>query len=131
MQVSCHRAFDMTRDPHAALEALIRCGVDRVLTSGQRDSALEGADLLRALVEQAGDRIVVLGCGRLNLDTIAQVRRLTGLKEMHFSVPLQVPSGMRYRNPAVAMGAAEAEREYRVLSTDSELVRKTIAAARA
>jgi len=130
MYVTCHRAFDMTRDPHEALEALIRCGVDRVLTSGQRSNAIEGSPLLRELVEQAGDRIIVLGCGQLSLGTIGEVRRLTGLKEMHFSVPLQAPSGMRYRNGAVAMGAQDAEREYRILTTDADLVRKTIAAAR-
>ena len=42
MAVTCHRAFDMTRDLDEAIEALVRCGVDRVLTSGQRDTALEG-----------------------------------------------------------------------------------------
>ena len=42
MSVTCHRAFDMTRDIPEAVEALIRCGVDRVLTSGQRDTAVEG-----------------------------------------------------------------------------------------
>ena len=53
LAVTCHRAFDMTRDPTEALEALIRCGVGRVLTSGQRDTAVEGIDLLAALVNQA------------------------------------------------------------------------------
>ena len=47
MKVTCHRAFDMTRDPEEAIEALVRCGVDRVLTSGQHDTALEGIDVLK------------------------------------------------------------------------------------
>ncbi len=42
LSVTCHRAFDMTRDFAAAVETLVRLGVDRVLTSGQRDTALEG-----------------------------------------------------------------------------------------
>src|SRR5690606_29675826 len=42
MKVTNHRAFDMTRDYREAIEALIRCGVDRVLTSGQADTALDG-----------------------------------------------------------------------------------------
>lgn len=129
MQVTCHRAFDMTADPFEALEALIRCGVHRVLTSGQRDTALEGAELLRALVDRAGDRIIVMGCGRLNVSTIAHVRRLTGLKEMHFSAPSQRPSGMTWRNPNVRMGGP-ADREYATMVTDPEAVRATIAAAR-
>src|SRR5512138_1393956 len=50
MGVTCHRAFDMTRDPFGALEDLIALGVDRILTSGQCDSALEGAPLIRQLI---------------------------------------------------------------------------------
>ncbi|CDP50899.1 copper homeostasis protein CutC [Paradevosia shaoguanensis] len=131
MQITCHRAFDMTADPHEALEALIRCGVHRVLTSGQRNSALEGAALTAALVEQAGDRIIVMGCGRLNVDNIAEVRRLTGLREMHFSAPMQQPSAMIYRNLQVGMGGTDADREYRSTVTNPDAVRATIAAARA
>jgi copper homeostasis protein len=130
MQVTCHRAFDMTSDPSEALEALIRCGVHRVLTSGQRDTAIEGAGLLRALVDQAGERIVDMGCGRLNASNIATVRRMTGLKEMHFSAPVQQSSGMIYRNPRVRMGAVP-DREYQVTRTDPDAVRAAIAAARA
>src|SRR5262245_24749798 len=58
LNVTCHRAFDMTRDPGAALEALVRAGVGRVLSSGQRDTAIDGIDLLAALVKQAAGRIV-------------------------------------------------------------------------
>lgn len=129
MKVTCHRAFDMTADPAEALEALVRCGVHRVLTSGQRDTALEGAALLRDLMMQAGDRIVVMGCGRLNASNIASVVRMTGLKELHFSAPSQKSSAMAYRNAKVRMGAAP-DREYQLTVTDPEAVRAAIAAAR-
>jgi len=128
--VTCHRAFDMTRDPVEALEALVRCKVGRVLTSGQRDSALEGAELLAALVRQAGERIIILGCGGLDPDNIAQVLSRTGLKEMHFAALADVPSAMRYRNPRVGMGGSDLDREYRTTVTDGALVAATIAAAR-
>ncbi|MBN9242761.1 MAG: copper homeostasis protein CutC [Mesorhizobium sp.] len=131
LNVTCHRAFDMTRDPFEALEALIRCGVGRVLTSGQRDTAVEGADLLAALVEKAAGRIIILGCGALAPDTIGAVRRRTGLNEMHFASLKDVASGMRYRNPKVGMGGTDLDREYRNTVTDQALVAATIAAARA
>ena len=129
MKVTCHRAFDMAADPAAALEALVRCGVHRVLTSGQSDTALEGAALLRRLVAQAGDRIVVMGCGRLDAANIASVVRMTGLKELHFSAPARTPSAMAYRNAKVRMGAAP-DREYYLTVTDPEAVRAAVAAAR-
>ncbi|MBN9222427.1 MAG: copper homeostasis protein CutC [Mesorhizobium sp.] len=131
LNVTCHRAFDMTRDPAEALEVLIRCKVGRVLTSGQRDTAVEGLPLLAELVRQAGDRIVILGCGGLDLGNIAEVRRRTGLAEMHFAALKDVPSGMRYRNPKVGMGGSDLDREYRNTLTDEELVAATIAAAKA
>jgi copper homeostasis protein len=131
LNVTCHRAFDMTNDPLEALEALIRCGVGRVLTSGQRDSAIEGAELLAELVERAGERIVILGCGALDADNIRNIHGQTSLTEMHFAALRDVPSGMLYRNPHVGMGGTNFEREYRVTVTDGEAVAATIAAARA
>jgi copper homeostasis protein len=131
LNVTCHRAFDMTRDPAEALEALIRCKVGRVLTSGQRDTAIEGISLLADLVRQAGDRIVVLGCGGLDLGNIAEVRKRTGLSEMHFAALKEVPSAMDYRNPDVGMGGSDLDREYLNTLTDTDLVAVTIAAAKA
>ncbi|RWN99411.1 copper homeostasis protein CutC [Mesorhizobium sp.] len=131
LNVTCHRAFDMTRDPTDALEALIRSKVGRVLTSGQRDTALEGAALLAALVRQAGKRIIILGCGGLDPNNIAEVRERTGLTEMHFAALKDVPSAMRYRNPRVGMGGTDLDREYRNTVTDAALVAATIAAAKA
>jgi copper homeostasis protein len=130
MRVTCHRAFDMTADPHAALEALIRCGVDRVLTSGQTPAALDSLPLLRSLVEQAGERIIVMVCGRLGPDSIATVRRQTQAREMHFSAPLRSDSKMSHRNQTVAMGAMGLEREYVSITTDPDHIRRMIAAAR-
>lgn len=130
LAVTCHRAFDMTRDPVEALEALIRCKVGRVLTSGQRDTAVEGKALLAALVKQAAGRIIILGCGALAPDNIGEIRRATGLTEMHFAALKDVPSGMDYRNPKVGMGGTDLDREYRNTVTDRDLVAATIAAAR-
>ncbi|MGQ3209760.1 MAG: copper homeostasis protein CutC [Shinella sp.] len=130
MSVTCHRAFDMTADAREALEALIRCGIDRVLTSGQRDTAVEGVAILKATVEQAAGRIVIMGCGALDADNIQTVRDETGLTEMHFAALTTVPSGMAFRNPHVGMGGSEKDREYELTLTDKDAVRATIAAAK-
>ncbi|TIP59854.1 copper homeostasis protein CutC, partial [Mesorhizobium sp.] len=81
--------------------------VGRVLTSGQRDTAVEGVALLAELVRQAGKRIIILGCGGLDPNNIAEVRERTGLTEMHFAALKEVPSAMRYRNPRVGMGGTD------------------------
>ncbi|GAB2174886.1 copper homeostasis protein CutC [Dongia sp. agr-C8] len=130
LSVTCHRAFDMTRDPEEALEALIRCGVQRVLTSGQKSTAVEAIPLLKKLNAQAAGRIIVMACGALAPDNIARVVQETGGTEFHFAALKSTPSGMQYRNPSVGMGGTELDREYSTTVTDPDLVRATIAAAR-
>lgn len=131
MSTTCHRAFDMTRDPLASIEALVRCGVDRVLTSGQRDTALEGMDVLRATVAAAAGRIRIMACGGLDAGNIAQVLTGSGADDLHFAALREAPSAMRFRNPNVGMGGTDLDREYRNTFTDAAAVRATIAAARA
>jgi copper homeostasis protein len=102
-----------------------------VLTSGQRATAVAAIPLFRKLNAQAAGRIIIMACGELGPETIAQVRRETGLTEFHFAALRTEPSGMQYRNPAVGMGGTEREREYTNAVTDPALIRATIAAARA
>jgi len=130
LAVTCHRAFDMTADIEEAIEALVRCGVGRVLTSGQRDTAVEGLDTLRRTVAVAAGRIKVMACGELDETTIARVLHESGADELHFAALRAAPSEMAWRNPHVGMGGDDRDREYRVTVTDADAVRRTIAAAR-
>jgi copper homeostasis protein len=130
MAVTCHRAFDMTRDPEAAIEALVSAGVDRVLTSGQRDTATEGLTILQRAKAAARGRIKIMVCGALDASNVARVLRESGADELHFAALRTVASGMGYRNPHVGMGGTDLEREYQVTLTDADAVRATIAAAR-
>jgi copper homeostasis protein len=131
MKVTCHRAFDMTRDVDEAIEALVRSGVDRVLTSGQRDTALEGIDILKRTHEAARGRIVIMACGALDEGNIATVLEGSQADELHFAALTTVASGMAFRNPHVGMGGTALEREFELTLTDEDKVRRTIAAARA
>jgi copper homeostasis protein len=81
--ITFHRAFDVCRDPHEALETLIRLGVHRVLTSGQRQNAWEGRALLADLVRQAGDRIVIMAGGGVHEGNVGDLVRETGVREVH------------------------------------------------
>ena len=83
MQITFHRAFDVCRDPHAALEMLIKLGINRVLTSGQAATAWEGRELIAALVRQSAGRIGILAGGGVNENNAADLVRLTGVTELH------------------------------------------------
>jgi len=81
--VTIHRAFDQTGDPSRALETLVDAGVQRVLTAGGQGTALEGLAVLRSLVEQAGDRIVVLAGGKVRGHNAGEIIARTGVRELH------------------------------------------------
>ncbi|MGC8639783.1 MAG: copper homeostasis protein CutC [Isosphaeraceae bacterium] len=83
LSVTFHKAFDQVRDPAEALEALIALGVDRVLTSGCRPTALEGSDALRNLADQARGRIAILAGGRLSAENIETILSRAGVREIH------------------------------------------------
>lgn len=127
LSVTCHRAIDVTPDPLAALDTLIRLGVDRVLTSGQRETALEGAGIIRQMVARARGRIVILaGCGIDGRNARALVAR-TGVTEVHLRGTSWVKSGMRYRSRRVSFaptGGSDYAREV----TDARKIRAVVRA---
>lgn len=117
--VTFHRAFDRCREPAAALEQLIDLGCERVLSSGQQPSAPEGAALLAALVQQAGDRLAVMAGAGVREHNIGALVARTRAREYHSTAARAADSRMRFLNPLARRDAAAA----RTL-TDPDLVRR-------
>ncbi len=126
LSVTFHRAFDMARDPNQALEDLIDLGLDRVLTSGRENSALEGLDLITALVQQANGRIIVMPGGGVNERNLKKIVTQSGVHEVHMTARSSVDSRMTYRNTRPAMGGALHPPEFTRLVTDANRVRTLI-----
>ena len=104
LPVTFHRAFDVLRDPLAALEQIIACGCRRILTSGQEPDAVKGIPLIAELVKRAAGRIIIMpGCG-VREDNIAHIAAKTGAGEFHTSARTLRYSPMLYRNENVPMG---------------------------
>lgn len=85
VSLTFHRAFDRCRRPFEALEQIIGLGFDRILTSGQAPTAVEGADLLRELRKRAAGRIGILPGGGVTPHNAARLLSLTGCAELHAS----------------------------------------------
>lgn len=130
LPVTFHRAFDVTRDPAEALETLIDLGVERVLTSGQERTVLEGSDVLVALIRQARGRIVVMPGGGITDRNFARIRALTGAKEYHLSASGPVNSAMVHRNGRVPMGRDLRPPEFAWTRTDAEKVKTVVRLAK-
>ena len=121
MEVTFHRAFDMTRDPRQALEAVIRTGCRRVLTSGGRNTAQEGVGTLRALAAQAAGRIEIMAGSGVSPDN-ARLLAEAGVDAIHFSARRYRPSGMVYRRDGVPMGLPGVP-DYDAAEADEETIR--------
>ncbi len=104
MNVTFHRAFDVTRDPFEALEAVIGLGCSRILTSGQEASVLEGAPLIRRLQEQAKDRIILMPGGDITERNLPRIMEETGASEYHMNLDMEEESAMEHKPSHVYMG---------------------------
>jgi copper homeostasis protein len=126
MNVTCHRAFDMAINPVQALETLISCGVQRVLTSGGKQTAPEGLPLITEFVQLAGDRIIIMPGSGITEQNIREIIDRTGASEIHLSAKKLIPGTMEYRNPAIAMGGNVAVPEYELLRPDADTISRIL-----
>jgi copper homeostasis protein len=119
MGVTFHRAFDRSKHLFQALEDIIELGCERILTSGGCDTAIEGAETIRQLIEKAGERIIIMPGAGLTPENIGELILKTGLKELHGTFRSRFPSRMQYKNAKLS-----SPDEYDLLLTDTEKIKK-------
>jgi copper homeostasis protein len=100
MGVTSNRVFDAAPDPFKALEELIECGCERVLTSGQKSAAPDAIDILTKLVIQADERIIIMPGAGVRSSNIEQLIG-TGATEFHTSARKIVPNAVTHQNPGI------------------------------
>ena len=125
MDITFHRAFDMSGDALLSLEDIIKTGANRLLTSGQARSAAEGSALIKKLVALAGDRLIIMPGGGLNEENIGDIARITGASEFHLTGRKKTDSNMKFKRHELGLGhPALAEEEYNLRFADSELIQR-------
>ena len=127
LNVTFHRAFDMTADLSRALEDVCATGADRILTSGGEQKCEQGLETIAQLVASARGRIKIMACGGIRHDNAAHIVARTGVREIHAGPSSPVPSPMRYRNSRVSLGKA-ADGEYLRSQVLEEDVKKLVRA---
>jgi len=126
MSVTFHRAFDMCADPFQGLEDVIRSGAGRLLTSGQKNRAEDGAGLLSALVKKAGKRIIIMPGSGINEENIGAIAKATGAKEFHLSARKRIESEMIFRKEGIKMGNSPGYNEFTSEVADPEIIKNII-----
>ena len=128
LPVTFHRAFDMSSDLFASLQDLQSIGVARVLSSGGKQTATEGAKNLKALVAAASGTIAIIAGSGINAGNVLDLLEQTGVSEIHATLRSSAPSAMHYRNDGVFLGAKQAD-EYQHLVVQEQSVRDLLHAA--
>ena len=98
--VTFHRAFDRCADPFSAMEQLIEIGCERILTSGQHPSVVDGVDMVTELNEKAANRIIIMPGSGVRKENIKMLADKTGCVEFHSSLRGKKNSDMNFIHPA-------------------------------
>lgn len=102
MEVTFHRAFDeLKQNPLEALEDIIGCGCDRILTSGLQPTAELGMETIHELVEHAAGRISIMPGGGITPTNVARIVDATGVNEVHGSCKTTLPDGTVQTDPKI------------------------------
>lgn len=126
MDVTFHRAIDMTRDPIEALEDVMSLGIRRILTSGAAATAGEGMEVIRRMVLRAGNNARIMPGGGISSGNLAAILRATGASEVHLSARRDIASKMIHHNSDVYMGNFTRGIEYERRITCADEVRRCV-----
>lgn len=119
MDVSFHRAFDRVKDPEQALEDVINSGCTRLLTSGLHQTAWMGKDIIKSLIRQADDRIIVMPGSGIRADNLEALALHCGATEYHASARTLSETFIGYNTTFV-------EEENKHITADGEEIKKIV-----
>lgn len=131
MEVTFHRAIDMTPDVEGALEDVIRAGANRILTSGAEPTAMQGRNQISNLIRASAGRISVMAGGGVRADNVRQIAQAAHATEYHASLRRTMPSSIKYQRRKIHLGRVGAD-EYAhniVRAADVRTLRKALDAA--
>lgn len=117
--VTIHRAFDMTKDMNVSLETCIDLGIERVLTAGFTNKAIEGIENLKLLTESAKDKLVIMPGSGINSKNLTVLLDHVKIDEVHMSAKKVVSSLMNYKEDGVSMGRDATVDEFERFITDN------------
>jgi copper homeostasis protein len=120
MSTTFHRAFDMCIDPVQGLEDVISTGASRLLTSGMKNNTQDGIELIRQLVIQADDRIIIMPGGGIDETNVALIATATKVREIHLTARKTIDSEMIFRRQGINMGGVPGITEFsrKIADTD-------------
>ncbi|ANI90013.1 hypothetical protein A9P82_12410 [Arachidicoccus ginsenosidimutans] len=101
LEITFHRAFDRAKNPLGSLEKIIETGCSRILTSGQKPNVGDALDLIKDLIVQANNRIIILPGSGVRSSNLQKIKD-AGANEFHSSARKEYDSLMQFTVPSMA-----------------------------
>ncbi len=130
MQFVFHRAFDMCADPIFSLNQLIELNIDRLLTSGQQNKAIDGAGLIKTLIDQAEGKIDIMPGSGINTQNFIDLKNATGAKSFHLTGRSLVKGNMFFKQDKVLLNDFNHNSDYEWLETNSNIIKQIVELSR-
>jgi copper homeostasis protein len=121
LKTTFHRAFDVSADLGRSLDDIVEAGADRILSSGGAETAGTGILMIRSLVEEAKDRVIIMACGGIDDQNVQAVLKTTGVREIHAGLRTPVEIPMRHRSKSISMGIFEGGESRRFVVQESRV----------
>lgn len=84
LEITFHKAIDDTPDPVRSAEMLTEIkGISRILTSGGRPTALEGAENINEMSKVASGHLKILAAGRITNENLKEISGILDVEEFH------------------------------------------------
>ncbi len=126
LPITFNRAFDVTASAVDALDILIECGIERVLTSGQKSSAIDGRFLIKQLIETANHKIIVMPGSGINENNIMPISEFTGANEFHTSSKILIKSQMVHLHRDIKISSNNDMHENDYFISDLQKIKKVV-----
>lgn len=125
LPVTCHRAIDVARDTIGSVEILKEIGFTRILTSGQKNKAIDGLETLAQMVEKSTNEIEIMAGSGVNEHNFQQFLAI-GCHAIHLSARKSKRGLMEFQKPGISMGGLDGVSEFDVFYADQTVLRGII-----
>ncbi|MEY2793946.1 MAG: hypothetical protein RJA76_1938, partial [Bacteroidota bacterium] len=125
ISLTCHRAIDVARNSLDMLDVLIQIGFQRILSSGEKNKAIDGLENLKQMVEKSKNRIEIMAGSGVNSENCLEFIKI-GCHAVHFSAKKTIHGQMDYKKPGISMGGIDGISEYDVFFASEEEIRRVV-----
>ena len=126
LPVTFHRAFDVANNPFLALEVIHSMGVQRILTSGQQNKAIDGLNLLTQLQQATPEDLKIMVASGIDESNIREIANKTKVSAFHASLRVEKPNFNSFQKTQVYFNSTLDISENIRKITSSERVRNLI-----